>query len=81
MCMHVSSRFNHPNILRLLGVCVLNEPHYLILELMEGGDLRMYLRGARATYVSTGCDCIVLKTPNTMFKPDNFPYKCFILYV
>ncbi|MCI4382971.1 hypothetical protein PGIGA_G00020940 [Pangasianodon gigas] len=43
------SQFNHPNILCLLGVCVLNEPHYLILELMEGGDLRSYLRGARAT--------------------------------
>ncbi|ROJ78752.1 Proto-oncogene tyrosine-protein kinase ROS [Anabarilius grahami] len=43
------SQFNHPNILRLLGVCLLNEPHYLILELMEGGDLRSYLRGARPT--------------------------------
>ncbi|XP_072546337.1 proto-oncogene tyrosine-protein kinase ROS isoform X2 [Salminus brasiliensis] len=46
---HLMSQFNHPNILRLLGVCVLNEPHYIILELMEGGDLRSYLRGARPT--------------------------------
>lgn len=46
---HLMSQFNHPNILRLLGVCLLNEPHYLILELMEGGDLRSYLRGARPT--------------------------------
>ncbi|XP_043118667.1 proto-oncogene tyrosine-protein kinase ROS isoform X2 [Puntigrus tetrazona] len=44
---YLMSQFNHPNILRLLGVCLLNEPHYLILELMEGGDLRSYLRGAR----------------------------------
>ncbi|KAI7804665.1 putative proto-oncogene tyrosine-protein kinase ROS [Triplophysa rosa] len=43
------SQFNHSNILRLLGVCLLNEPHYLILELMEGGDLLSYLRGARPT--------------------------------
>ncbi|XP_050988520.1 proto-oncogene tyrosine-protein kinase ROS isoform X2 [Labeo rohita] len=43
------SQFNHPNILRLIGVCLRNEPHYLILELMEGGDLRSYLRGARPT--------------------------------
>ncbi|KAG9268932.1 proto-oncogene tyrosine-protein kinase ROS [Astyanax mexicanus] len=44
---HLMSQFNHSNILRLLGVCVLNEPHYIILELMEGGDLRSYLIGAR----------------------------------
>uniref|UniRef100_A0A8C1EQI4 Tyrosine-protein kinase receptor n=1 Tax=Cyprinus carpio carpio TaxID=630221 RepID=A0A8C1EQI4_CYPCA len=46
---YLMSQFNHPNILRLLGVCLLNEPHYLILELMDGGDLRSYLRGARPT--------------------------------
>ncbi|XP_048108390.1 LOW QUALITY PROTEIN: proto-oncogene tyrosine-protein kinase ROS [Alosa alosa] len=44
---HLMSQFSHPNILRLLGVCLLNEPQYLILELMEGGDLRSYLMGAR----------------------------------
>ncbi|KAI2654214.1 Proto-oncogene tyrosine-protein kinase ROS [Labeo rohita] len=46
---YLMSQFNHPNILRLIGVCLRNEPHYLILELMEGGDLRSYLRGARPT--------------------------------
>uniref|UniRef100_A0A671SPY1 receptor protein-tyrosine kinase n=1 Tax=Sinocyclocheilus anshuiensis TaxID=1608454 RepID=A0A671SPY1_9TELE len=46
---YLMSQFNHPNILRLLGVCLLNEPHYLILEMMDRGDLRSYLRGARPT--------------------------------
>ncbi|NWU86118.1 ROS1 kinase, partial [Onychorhynchus coronatus] len=44
---HLMSKFDHPHILKLLGVCLLNEPQYLILELMEGGDLLNYLRGAR----------------------------------
>ncbi|NXP12967.1 ROS1 kinase, partial [Thinocorus orbignyianus] len=44
---HLMSKFDHPHILKLLGVCLLNEPQYLILELMEGGDLLTYLRGAR----------------------------------
>ncbi|KAM9240253.1 proto-oncogene tyrosine-protein kinase ROS [Leptosomus discolor] len=44
---HLMSKFDHPHILKLLGVCLLNEPQYLILELMEGGDLLIYLRGAR----------------------------------
>ncbi|KFV43193.1 Proto-oncogene tyrosine-protein kinase ROS, partial [Gavia stellata] len=44
---YLMSIFDHPHILKLLGVCMLNEPQYLILELMEGGDLLSYLRGAR----------------------------------
>ncbi|NXF04409.1 ROS1 kinase, partial [Smithornis capensis] len=44
---HLMSKFDHPHILKLLGVCLLNEPQYLILELMEGGDLLNYLRRAR----------------------------------
>ncbi|XP_071955020.1 proto-oncogene tyrosine-protein kinase ROS-like [Antedon mediterranea] len=39
--------FKHPNILALLGVCLDNDPQYIILELMEGGDLLNYIRGAR----------------------------------
>ncbi|XP_063297854.1 proto-oncogene tyrosine-protein kinase ROS [Pelobates fuscus] len=44
---HLMSQFDHPNILKLLGVCLFNEPQYIILELMDGGDLLSYLRGAR----------------------------------
>eukprot|EP00079_Xenopus_tropicalis_P035726 XP_017949497.1 PREDICTED: proto-oncogene tyrosine-protein kinase ROS [Xenopus tropicalis] len=44
---HLMSQFDHPNILKLLGVCLFNEPQYIILELMDGGDLLTYLRGAR----------------------------------
>ncbi|XP_033112094.1 proto-oncogene tyrosine-protein kinase ROS-like [Anneissia japonica] len=39
--------FKHPNILALLGVCLDNDPQYIILELMEGGDLLNYLRAGR----------------------------------
>ncbi|XP_070273639.1 proto-oncogene tyrosine-protein kinase ROS isoform X1 [Myotis yumanensis] len=46
---YLMSKFNHPNILKQLGVCLLNEPQYIILELMEGGDLLTYLRKARMT--------------------------------
>ncbi|XP_077018856.1 proto-oncogene tyrosine-protein kinase ROS isoform X2 [Tamandua tetradactyla] len=46
---HLMSKFDHPNILKQLGVCLLNEPQYIILELMEGGDLLSYLRRARKT--------------------------------
>ena len=38
------SQFNHPNILKLLGVCFKKEPFCLIFEYMDLGDLNNYLR-------------------------------------
>ena len=38
------NRFDHPNILKLLGVCFDVEPFYIIFEYMELGDLNHYLR-------------------------------------
>ena len=36
--------FNHPNILKLLGVCIEMEPLCMIFEFMELGDLNDFLR-------------------------------------
>ncbi|KAH9525303.1 hypothetical protein Btru_001020 [Bulinus truncatus] len=44
--------FQHENILRLLGVCLDNDPQFIIMELMEGGDLLSFLRSCRATATS-----------------------------
>ncbi|CAH0586987.1 unnamed protein product [Chrysodeixis includens] len=43
------SNFKHEHILRLLGVCLDNDPNYIIMELMEGGDLLSYLRAKRVS--------------------------------
>ncbi|XP_045769581.1 proto-oncogene tyrosine-protein kinase ROS isoform X2 [Maniola jurtina] len=43
------SNFKHEHILRLLGVCLDNDPNYIIMELMEAGDLLSYLRAKRAS--------------------------------
>ncbi|KAK2186839.1 hypothetical protein NP493_187g02000 [Ridgeia piscesae] len=43
------SNFIEEHILRLLGVCLDNDPQFIILELMEGGDLLSYLRASRPT--------------------------------
>uniref|UniRef100_A0A1I8EBK5 receptor protein-tyrosine kinase n=1 Tax=Wuchereria bancrofti TaxID=6293 RepID=A0A1I8EBK5_WUCBA len=39
--------FDHPNIVKLLGVSLETEPYFLIVELMEGGDLLGFLRSSR----------------------------------
>ena len=41
------SKFKHPNILQLLGVCLNAEQPIIIMELMEGGDLLRYIRANR----------------------------------
>uniref|UniRef100_A0A0M3KEM2 receptor protein-tyrosine kinase n=1 Tax=Anisakis simplex TaxID=6269 RepID=A0A0M3KEM2_ANISI len=41
------SNFDHPNIVKLMGVSLESEPYYLIIELMEGGDLLGFLRSSR----------------------------------
>ncbi|XP_066156235.1 proto-oncogene tyrosine-protein kinase ROS isoform X1 [Euwallacea fornicatus] len=41
------SHFKHEHILQLLGVCLDNDPQFIIMELMEGGDLLTYLRDSR----------------------------------
>lgn len=45
------SNFKHEHILSLLGVCLDNDPNYIIMELMEGGDLLSYLRAKRTSLV------------------------------
>ncbi|GCC33430.1 hypothetical protein chiPu_0011899 [Chiloscyllium punctatum] len=46
---YLMSHFDHSHIVKLLGVCLLNEPQFLLLELMKGRDLLSYLRGARGS--------------------------------
>ncbi|KAL7877960.1 hypothetical protein SRHO_G00046030 [Serrasalmus rhombeus] len=38
------SKLSHPNIVRLLGLCRDTEPHYIILEYVDLGDLKQFLR-------------------------------------
>lgn len=41
------SQFKHEHILQTLGVCLDNDPHLIVMELMQGGDLLTYLRSSR----------------------------------
>ncbi|XP_055642898.1 proto-oncogene tyrosine-protein kinase ROS isoform X2 [Toxorhynchites rutilus septentrionalis] len=46
---HLMSNFKHKHILKLIGVCLDHDSLYIIMELMQGGDLLSYLRSNRPT--------------------------------
>ncbi|XP_078524998.1 tyrosine-protein kinase Fer-like [Lissotriton helveticus] len=37
-------QYDHPNIVKLIGVCAWKQPIYIIMELVTGGDFLSYLR-------------------------------------
>ena len=41
------TRFDHENIVKLIGFCTKEEPYYVIMELMMHGDLKGYLLSYR----------------------------------
>lgn len=46
---HLMSNFKHKHILKLIGVCLDLDSLYIVMELMQGGDLLSYLRSNRPT--------------------------------
>ena len=47
----VMKNFNHPNLLKLYAVCTLEEPIYMVTELMKHGALLDYLRKGDERYL------------------------------
>ena len=48
----IMSKFHHPNIVHLIGVCFDKHPRFIVLELLAGGDLKTFLRESRPKPVS-----------------------------
>lgn len=47
----VMKKIHHPNLLQLYAVCTLEEPIYIVTELMKYGSLLEYLRGGEGRHV------------------------------
>jgi len=47
----IMNNLKHKNILKVFGVCLDNEPNFIIMELMKEGDLLSYLRKTRPIQV------------------------------
>eukprot|EP00729_Bicosta_minor_P017160 gene17160-31179_t len=44
--------FNHPNVVRIIGACIGEEPHMLVMEFLSNGDLVHFLHDKRAAKLS-----------------------------
>ncbi|XP_062439475.1 tyrosine-protein kinase Fes/Fps isoform X2 [Rhea pennata] len=44
----ILKQYNHPNIVRLIGVCTQKQPIYIVMELVQGGDFLSFLRSEGA---------------------------------
>ncbi|KAM6943509.1 tyrosine-protein kinase Fes/Fps [Xenentodon cancila] len=40
----ILKQYDHPNIVRLIGVCTQEQPIYIVMELVQGGDFLSFLR-------------------------------------
>lgn len=40
----ILEQYDHPNIVKLIGICSAKEPIYIVMELMLGGDFLTFLR-------------------------------------
>ena len=50
---HVMKELHHPNLLKLHGVCTLEEPFYIVTELMKHGSLLEYLQQGEGRHIIT----------------------------
>ncbi|XP_058811963.1 tyrosine-protein kinase Fer isoform X2 [Topomyia yanbarensis] len=47
----ILKQYDHPNIVKLIGICVQKQPIMIVMELVSGGSLLMFLRKNSATLV------------------------------
>lgn len=45
----ILKQYDHPNIVKLIGICVQKQPIMIVMELVSGGSLLMFLRKSAGT--------------------------------
>ena len=52
---HIMKKLRHPKLIQLYAVCTLEEPIYIITELMKYGSALEYLQGGLKTIYNIWC--------------------------
>lgn len=48
----ILKQYDHPNIVKLIGICVQKQPIMIVMELVGGGSLLNFLRKNATTFVT-----------------------------
>ncbi|GAB0088288.1 Tyrosine-protein kinase [Sergentomyia squamirostris] len=48
----ILKQYDHPNIVKLIGICVQKQPIMIVMELVPGGSLLNYLRKQKSTFTT-----------------------------
>ena len=68
-------KLNHPNLVKMIGICVEKSPFYLVQELCQNGDLKNYLKQFEFVKVEKiGCSLPAL-SPNSVHCLGVSPHK------
>ena len=60
--MTVMKQFDHPNVLSLIGVSVLEDKPCALLPLMSNGDLRKFINDHTVSFINGYCNrCLFLE--------------------
>ncbi|XP_058268314.1 muscle, skeletal receptor tyrosine-protein kinase isoform X2 [Hemibagrus wyckioides] len=70
------AEFDHPNIVRLLGVCAVGKPMCLMFEYMAHGDLNEYLRRRSPVQQRTLSQGSLTWPSSQSSEPDPCPLSC-----
>ncbi|KAK3521965.1 hypothetical protein QTP70_020451 [Hemibagrus guttatus] len=70
------AEFDHPNIVRLLGVCAVGKPMCLMFEYMAHGDLNEYLRRCSPVQQRTLSQGSLMWPSSQSSEPDPCPLSC-----
>ena len=54
----ILKQYDHPNIVRLIGICVQKQPIMIVMELVEGGSLLNFLREQDCTTIQRMTMCM-----------------------
>ena len=63
------SNFNHPNVMKLIGVCIDRNTPYIVMPYMTNGSLLSYLRKNREDLTTSDEDDVVRYTTLLSFSP------------
>ena len=74
----VMKKIQHPNLLQLYAVCTLQEPIYIVTELMKYGSMLEYLRQGAGQFL-TMHQMIDMIAQIASGRRGNFPYLCHFL--